>query len=475
MKQDVEKRRQAWEAKKEIVRALQSQKEQERSEAKKQRIQERLKMVNAQTTIGSRFGRAEQKKSGDQGGTQPASKSQLKSSFRNTQGQNIRGTGGQMSATAPSGTGVAFEDQLHQSPIVAMKGQRKVQINIDGALADSELAVPAVSAGEFAFGVREGTDSNTDVKSIDSAVAKANEDAGSKTNSRQVLTSPAGAFSLSPSAKKAKRKVPEKKDRLGSFSQGVRQSTPKNAQKLPNPASLRKAKVVIQGLGLKYAMSASNQLSSASPAEKSNLLSVLNAAQAPAGGNMDTEKVLALLVQIEEQISADENSLFGRLYKFYQADAAGSKSSNSRAQSGSHKASPVTSKIKDLNLHQDADICNFFRGMCGAEGGQSMRHARLNRNSFKQFLQDRYSKLVGEKLILFLETQFNSLYRAEFSGFLQVITDLLHAGPECYKKMLFACLSLSNPGRICEHDIFTLMEQFKQRDSFFFYQELIQQ
>ena len=133
-----------------------------------------------------------------------------------------------------------------------MKGQRKVQINIDGALADSELAVPAASAGEFALGVREGTDSNTDVKSIDSAVAKANEDASSKTNSRQVLTSPAGALSLSPSAKKVKRKGNEKKDRLGSFSQGVRQSTPKNAQKLPNPASLRKAKVVIQGLGLKY-------------------------------------------------------------------------------------------------------------------------------------------------------------------------------------------------------------------------------
>ena len=51
--------------------------------------------------------------------------------------------------------------------------------------------------------------------------------------------------------------------------------------------------------------------------------------------------------------------------------------------------------------------------------------------------------------------------------------EFLNAGPECYRKMLFACLSLSNPGQICEHDIFTLLEQFKQRDSFFFYQDLI--
>lgn len=53
--------------------------------------------------------------------------------------------------------------------------------------------------------------------------------------------------------------------------------------------------------------------------------------------------------------------------------------------------------------------------------------------------------------------------------------DFLNAGPDGYRRMLFACLSLSNPGRICEHDIFTLVEQFKERDSFFFYQDLITQ
>ena len=41
------------------------------------------------------------------------------------------------------------------------------------------------------------------------------------------------------------------------------------------------------------------------------------------------------------------------------------------------------------------------------------------------------------------------------------MADLMNQGPDCYKKMLFACLSLNNLGRICEHDIFMLLELFK--------------
>ena len=34
-------------------------------------------------------------------------------------------------------------------------------------------------------------------------------------------------------------------------------------------------------------------------------------------------------------------------------------------------------------------------------------------------------------------------------------------------------MQLTNPGRLCEHDIFTLFEQFKLKDSLLFYTELI--
>ena len=39
--------------------------------------------------------------------------------------------------------------------------------------------------------------------------------------------------------------------------------------------------------------------------------------------------------------------------------------------------------------------------------------------------------------------------------------------------MLFASLSLTNYGRICEHDVYMFLEFFKQQDSYQFYQNLI--
>ena len=110
--------------------------------------------------------------------------------------------------------------------------------------------------------------------------------------------------------------------------------------------------------------------------------------------------------------------------------------------------------------------------MC--ENGESrIKLARLKRFYLQQFLQNRYSEIVGEKIINFLESQFQSLYRIDYNGFLQVITDLLNLGPEGYQKLVFSCFSQKNPGIICEHDIFTIIEEFKQQDSFLFLKELL--
>ena len=73
-----------------------------------------------------------------------------------------------------------------------------------------------------------------------------------------------------------------------------------------------------------------------------------------------------------------------------------------------------------------------------------IKFARLKRTAFKQFLADRYSNAIGERILLFIENQFNSLYRIDFNGFIGVIMDFLNAGPDCYRKMLFASLGLQN-------------------------------
>ena len=118
--------------------------------------------------------------------------------------------------------------------------------------------------------------------------------------------------------------------------------------------------------------------------------------------------------------------------------------------------------------------------MCQLDSGKqpkipSIKHAVLNKEVFEKFLQDRYSPNIGKNIILFLESEYTSLFGATFGRFLSILVDFLNGGRESYKRMLFAYLSLTNPGRICEHDIFTILEQFKQKESFFFYQDLITQ
>ena len=51
--------------------------------------------------------------------------------------------------------------------------------------------------------------------------------------------------------------------------------------------------------------------------------------------------------------------------------------------------------------------------------------------------------------------------------------EFLNQGPEIYKRLIFSCFSRASPGFICEHDIYAILETFKQRDSYYFYRELI--
>jgi hypothetical protein len=82
---------------------------------------------------------------------------------------------------------------------------------------------------------------------------------------------------------------------------------------------------------------------------------------------------------------------------------------------------------------------------------------KIDRAKYKEFLQDRYSKIVGEKILLFLENKFQTLFTFDKKGYNNVIMEFLNTGPELYKKILFNVLSFNNPGEICEHDIFQLL------------------
>jgi hypothetical protein len=99
---------------------------------------------------------------------------------------------------------------------------------------------------------------------------------------------------------------------------------------------------------------------------------------------------------------------------------------------------------------------NFFFSIC--EEYSDIKNAKLSIQALKEYLQSKYSKIVGERLLVYLESEGNQLYRTDFTGFLQVVMNIINEGLHGYKKMMFAAFSLQNPGRICEHDVFTILE-----------------
>ncbi len=76
----------------------------------------------------------------------------------------------------------------------------------------------------------------------------------------------------------------------------------------------------------------------------------------------------------------------------------------------------------------------------------SVKQLHLDISKFSKCLQDKYSKLIGERMLSFIEWRFESLYGIDYPEFLKMLMKFLDQGPRYYKEMLFMCLSLSNRG-----------------------------
>ena len=79
-----------------------------------------------------------------------------------------------------------------------------------------------------------------------------------------------------------------------------------------------------------------------------------------------------------------------------------------------------TTGFKQLGLNDDIEMENFFKGMCD-EGKHDIKYAKLNREHFKALMQDRYSLQFSERIILFLENQFEHFSRISFADFQDII------------------------------------------------------
>lgn len=136
------------------------------------------------------------------------------------------------------------------------------------------------------------------------------------------------------------------------------------------------------------------------------------------------------------------------------------------------KRNPIFKASEQLGLEDRPDFQQFFLALCA---DPNSHNPKLERLKYKEFLQDRYSRIVGEKALLFFENKFQTLFTFDKRSYCNVIMEFLNSGTELYKRLLFGCLNFSCSSFVCEHDIFLLLENFKQRDSYYFYKELISQ
>lgn len=87
-------------------------------------------------------------------------------------------------------------------------------------------------------------------------------------------------------------------------------------------------------------------------------------------------------------------------------------------------------------------------------------------------LGERYTREVAQKIIGVIEEIGPSLHRMNIRRYAKLCQEILYGSQQMYKKILFECLS-NNKRMICEHSLFQVLEMFREKDSYFFYRELL--
>lgn len=72
-------------------------------------------------------------------------------------------------------------------------------------------------------------------------------------------------------------------------------------------------------------------------------------------------------------------------------------------------------------------------------------------------------------MLSFLDFHFGPLLRLSFDGYLKLLREFCKGGPMLWKKFAFCVFNFSGNDKLCEHDLFQILEQFKQRDPIAFY------
>lgn len=112
-----------------------------------------------------------------------------------------------------------------------------------------------------------------------------------------------------------------------------------------------------------------------------------------------------------------------------------------------------------MKLDKNKKLHRFFISV--SDEGNSIKWCKLNRVLFRTNLSARYSKKLADRIMTFLESNFGSLLRATYDTYSRMLKDFVRGGGPLWRKFLFFVFNLSGNDRLCEHDLFQILEQFK--------------
>ena len=89
-----------------------------------------------------------------------------------------------------------------------------------------------------------------------------------------------------------------------------------------------------------------------------------------------------------------------------------------------------------------------------SEDDSALRWCKLNKNTFKNYLADRYGKKVSDRMLNYLESTFGNFFRIDFQTYLKYLKDFLKLGQKAWINFAFQAFNITANGKICEHDMF---------------------
>ncbi|CAI2367491.1 unnamed protein product [Moneuplotes crassus] len=107
---------------------------------------------------------------------------------------------------------------------------------------------------------------------------------------------------------------------------------------------------------------------------------------------------------------------------------------------------------------------NFFKLVCSGDGPEiiHMKHCIINRANFKLFLSKKYPPKIADRITFSFFQSIGNPLVLNYDKYSAVLDDFLKSPPEHLLIFAFSCYDLSATNSVCEHDIFQILQIFKE-------------